>query len=186
MKHSLFRFRPFFLSLLLLFSVFTLSACGKKKSASSEAEESTVSGSQIREIKINGSNFYDYFDYKEYPKYQTDEDGVINACELSYGFSLREGYIAANDPNHKDTLKVHFTADCVSRNGEFDVNFQNLTFTGTAASEEHEPVSEALSFWPQGGRTVSYPCGLLSTTYIIRLEAFTVTAVEGSIYLLVK
>ena len=181
------RLRPLLLCLLLMLSVFALSGCGKKKSSSSEdATEVTASGAQIREVKLSGTNFYDYFDYKEYPKYQTGEDGVINACELSYGFSLKEGYVAANDPDHKDTLKVSFTADEVSRNGEFEVNFQNLTWTGTAVSEEHEPVSETLTFWPQGGRTLSYPAGLLSTTYIIRLEAFTVTSVEGSIYLLVS
>ncbi len=174
------------LSLLLLFSVFCLSACGKKDAGPKEDSEVSTSGARIREIKINGSNFYDYFEFKEYPKYQTDEDGVINACELSYGFSLREGYIAANDPEHKDTLKVSFTADEVSRNGEFEVDFRNLTWTGTAVSEEHRPVSETLSFWPQGGRTISYPAGLLSTTYIIRLEAFTVNSVEGSIFLLVR
>ena len=181
------RVRAGLLCLLLLLSVAVLSACGKKnKPAETDEIETTESGAQIREVKINGANFYDYFDYKEYPKYQTDEDGVINACEISYGFSLREGYTAANDPNHKDTLKVSFTADEVSRNGEFAVNFQNLTWSGTPASETHEPVSETLTFWPQGGRTVSYPAGLFSTSYIIRLEAFTVTSVEGSIYLLVR
>ena len=45
---------------------------------------------------------------------------------------------------------------------------------------------ETLTFWPQGNRTLSYPAGLVSTTYIIRLEAFTVTSVEGSIYLVVR
>ena len=181
------KIRPMLLCVILLASVFARTACGKKKTASAEgAAEVTATGAQIREVKINGSNFYDYFDYKEYPKYQTDEDGAINACELSYGFSLKEGYVAANDPDHKDTLKVSFTADEVSRNGEFDVNFQNLTWTGTAVSEEHTPVSYTLKFWPQGGRTESYPAGLLSTSYIIRLEAFTVTSVEGSVYLLVR
>ena len=184
-KHQL---RAVFLCLVLLASVFGLSACGKKKAASKEDSDTTTTaaGTKIREVKINGSNFYDYFEYKEYPKYQTDEDGVINACELSYGFSLREGYTAANDPEHKDTLKVSFTADEVSQNGEFDVNFQNLTWTGNAYSEEHNPVSETLTFWPQGNKTLSYPAGLISTSYIIRLEAFTVTSVEGSVYLLVR
>ena len=180
-------FHALLLCLLLLFSVPGLTACGKKKNASPEEEGiPTASGGRIVEIKINGTNFYDYFDYKEYPKYQTDEDGVINACELSYGFSLREGYVAANDPDHKDTLKVSFTADEVSQNGEFDVNFRNLTWTGTPVSETHEPVSQTLTFWAQGGRTLSYPAGLLSSAYIIRLEAFTVTSVEGSIYLLIS
>ena len=66
------------------------------------------------------------------------------------------------------------------------MNFQNLTWTGSASSEEHTPVSETLTFWPQGNRTLSYPAGLVSTSYIIRLEAFTVTSVEGSIYLVVR
>ena len=179
------RFGAALLCLAMLLSVFGLSACGRKKSTPAEEGETAASGAQIREIKITGANFYDYFDYKEYPKYQTGEDGVINACEISYGFSLREGYVAANAPDHKDTLKVSFSADEVSQNGEFDVNFQNLTWSGSTFSEEHTPVSETLTFWPQGGRTVSYPAGLVSTTYIIRLEAFTVTSVEGSIFLLV-
>ena len=180
------QFRAVILCLVLLVSAFGLSACGKKKAASKDDGETTASGVKIREVKLNGSNFYDYFDFREYPSYATDEDGNINACNLSYGFSLREGYVAANDPNHKDTLKVSFTADGVSRYGEFDVNFQNLTYTGSVYSEEHEPVSETLLFWPQGGRTVSYPFGTLSSSYIIRLEAFTVTSVEGSIYLIVR
>ena len=183
-KHQL---RAVLLCLVLLVSVFGLSACGKKKAPSKEeGDTTTASGTKIREVKINGTNFYDYFEYKEYPKYQTDEDGVINACEISYGYSLREGYVAANDPDHKDTLKVSFTADEVSQNGEYAVNFQDLTWSGNTFSEEHTPVSETLTFWPQGGRTLSYPAGLLSTTYIIRLEAFTVTSVEGSVYLLVR
>ncbi|MBP5744310.1 MAG: hypothetical protein J6W44_05345 [Oscillospiraceae bacterium] len=181
-----FSFRALLLCLVLLFSAFGLSACGREKSPSKDEGETTSSGVKIREVKISGSNFYDYFEYKEYPKYQTDEDGVINACELSYGFSLREGYVAANDPDHKDTLKVSFTADEVSQNGEFDINFQNLTWSGNVFSEEHTPVSETLTFWPQGNKTLSYPAGLISTTYIIRLEAFTVTSVEGSIYLIVR
>ena len=179
-------FRAVFLCLVLLVSVFGLSACGKKKADSGDDRESTASGAKIREVKINGTNFYDYFEFEEYPSFATDEDGNINACNLSYGFSLRDGYVAANDPDHKDTLRVHFTADGVSRYGEFDVNFQTLTYTGSVYSEEHEAVSETLTFWPQGGRTVSYPFGTLSSSYIIRLEAFSVTSVEGSIYLIVR
>ena len=99
-------FRALLLCLVLLVSAFGLSACGKEKPSPEDDSETTASGVKIREVKLSGANFYDYFDYKEYPKYQTDEDGVINACELSYGFSLREGYVAANDPDHKDTLKV--------------------------------------------------------------------------------
>jgi len=180
LKHQ---FRAALLVLILLFSVVPLSACGKKKSSAGESEESAASGPQIREVRITGANFYDYFDYKEYPNFATDEDGNINACNLSYGFSLREGLIAADDPEHPDTLQVSFAADGVSRSGEFEVNFQNLTYTGTVYSEEHEAITDTLFFWPKGGRTVSYPYGTLSSSYIIRLEGFTVTSVSGSVFL---
>ncbi len=161
-----------------------LNACGRQKNAEPEEAEAP-SGPQIVEVKISGANFYDYFDYKEYPSYATDEDGNINACNLSYGFSLRDGYVAANVPEHRDSLSVSFTADGHSRYGEFSVDFQNLSYSGSVWSEEHETVAETLSFWPQGNRTVSYPYGTLSSSYIITLENFTVTAVSGSIWLLI-
>ena len=170
-------------TLCLLLLCLCLSACSANHKE--EEEENLSEGPQIVEVKITGANFYDYFDYREYPDFATDEDGNINACNLSYGFSLREGYKAANDPDHPDTLKVSFTAEGVSSNGEFSVNFQTLQYTGTAWSEEREQVSETLDFWPQGNRTVSYPYGTLSSSYIIRLYNFTVTAVSGSIFLLI-
>ena len=170
------------LALLMLLLVLLLSACGKNKDAEQE-EPVAPSGPQIMEVKITGANFYDYFDYMEYPSYATDEDGNINACNLSYGFSLRDGYTSANDPEHKDTLQVSFTAEGVSQNGDFDVNFQTLRYSGTPWSEERETVSDTLTFWPQGNRTVSYPYGTISSSYIIRLYNFTVTSVGGSVWL---
>ena len=105
-----------FLVFVLLLSLLLLSGCGKQKKKT-EDEGEADSGPQIVEVRLNADNFYDYFDYKEYPSYATDEDGNINACNLSYGFALREGLQAANDPEHKDTLRVGFTAEGVSQNG---------------------------------------------------------------------
>ncbi len=167
---------------ILLFILFLLSGCGKQTGEEEDAPE-VPSGPQIMEVKITGANFYDYFDYKEYPSYATDEDGNINACNLSYGYSLREGYAAANDPEHKDTLEVSFVADGVSQSGDFSIDFQTLRYSGTPVAEERETISGTLSFWPQGNRTVSYPYGTISSSYIIKLYNFTVTSVGGSIWL---
>ena len=182
MTHLRTHLLPLFAALLILV---LLSGCGKQKT-DEEVPDDTPAGPQIMEVKITGANFYDYFDYKEYPSYATDEDGNITACNLSYGFSLREGYVAANDPEHKDTLKVSFAAEGVSQYGEFNVDFQTLRFDGTVWSEERENVSATLDFWPQGGRTVSYPYGTLSSSYIITFRSFTVTSVSGSIFLRVR
>ncbi len=78
---------------------------------------------------------------------------------------------------------MSFTAEGVSQNGDFDVNFQTLRYSGTPWSEERETVSDTLTFWPQGNRTVSYPYGTISSSYIIRLYNFTVTSVGGSVWL---
>lgn len=168
-------------ALLLIFSLL-LSACGRKEQ---EKQEESEDGPALRmvEVTITGANFYDYFDYKEYPNYSTDEDGKINACNLSYGFSLHQGLQAVDDGEHKSTLQVSFTADGVAQYGEFDIDFQTLNFTGNEYSRETEQVSETLSFWPQGNRTVSYPYGTISSSYIIRLYNFKVTSVSGTIWL---
>ena len=147
--------------LILLLSVSLLTACGKHKE-SKGADEELPAGPQIVEVKITGANFYDYFDYKDYPIFATDEDGNITSCELSCGFSLKEGLAAANDPDHKDTLQVSFTG----------------TETGA--------VSETLAFWPQGNRTMSWKYGFLKSSLITVFSSFTVTGVSGSIYLLVQ
>ena len=161
-----------------------LTGCKRKnKRESAPPPVPTPTPNEVFEVKITLDNLYTYFDYKEYPSYATDEDGNITACNLSYGFSLREGYTAANDPDHKDTLKGSFTAEGVSQNGDFDVDFKTLHYSGTPVSEERETISETLSFWPQGNRTVSYPYGTISSSYIIMFRSFTVTQVSGSIWL---
>ena len=177
------RLRLLLCLLSLLLTAALLAGCGRQSESAEEPEPEVPAGPQIMEVQITGANFYDYFDYREYPAYATDEDGNINACNLSYGFSLRDGYTAANDPEHKDTLQVSFTAEGVSQNGDFDVNFQTLRYSGSAVSEERETVADTLTFWPQGGRTVSFPYGTISSSYIIKLYNFTVTSVSGSIWL---
>ena len=151
--------------------LFLLSGCGRQKKEQEEEPDSPA-GLPIVEVRLTPDNFYDYFDYKEYPSYATDEDGNI------------KGYQAANDPDHKDTLRVSFTAEGVSQNGEYNVDFQTLQYSGTTWSEERETISDTLSFWPQGNRTVSYPYGTISSSYIITFRSMNITAVSGSIYLM--
>ena len=180
--------------LILLLSVSLLTACGKHKE-SKGADEELPAGPQIVEVKITGANFYDYFDYKDYPIFATDEDGNITSCELSCGFSLKEGLAAANDPDHKDTLQVSFTAEVLSQHGEFNIDFQDAADGKVPRYEalwidpdgtETGAVSETLAFWPQGNRTMSWKYGFLKSSLITVFSSFTVTGVSGSIYLLVQ
>ena len=169
-----------------------LTACGRQKEKD-EPDEEVPAGPKIVEVKITGANFYDYFDYRDYPSFATDEDGNITECNLSCGFSLKEGWVAANDPDHKDTLKVSFTADVVSQHGEFNIDFQSATGGGTPRYEVlwlnpdetvTGTISETLPFWPQGNRTMTWQYGFLSSSYVTTIQSFTVTAVSGSIFLL--
>ena len=178
--------------LILLLALSFLTACGRKNEKDAP-DEDVPEGPKIAEVKITGANFYDYFDYKDYPSFATDEDGNITACNLSCGFSLKEGLVAANDPDHKDTLKVSFTADVLSQHGEFNIDFQDAA-AGTPPRYEVlwiDPegtqtgtISETLPFWPQGNRTMSWQYGFLSSSYVTTIQNFTVTAVSGSIFLL--
>jgi len=180
--------------LLMLLMLSLLTACGKQKGTDAP-DEDVPEGPQITEIKITGANFYDYFDYRDYPSFATDEDGNITECNLSCGFSLKEGLTAANDPDHKDTLKVSFTADVLSQHGEFNIDFQDAS-SGTVPRYEAlwiDPegtqtgtISETLPFWPQGNRTMTWQYGFLSSSYVTTIQSLSVTAVSGSIYLLRK
>ena len=182
----------YFVLLILLLALCLLTACGKQKEKEA-SEEDVPKGPEIVEVKITGANFYDYFDYKDYPSFATDEDGNITACNLSCGFSLKEGLAAANDPDHKDTLKVSFTADVLSQHGEFNIDFQDAS-SGTVPRYEAlwiDPegtqtgtISETLPFWPQGSRTMTWQYGFISSSYVTTIQNFTVTAVSGSIFLL--
>ena len=182
----------YFVLLILLLALCLLTACGKQKEKEA-SEEDVPKGPEIVEVKITGANFYDYFDYKDYPSFATDEDGNITACNLSCGFSLKEGLAAANDPDHKDTLKVSFTADVLSQHGEFSIDFQDAA-AGTVPRYEVlwiDPegtqtgtISETLPFWPQGNRTMTWQYGFISSSYVTTIQNFTVTAVSGSVFLL--
>ena len=191
MHHDQNRSLKLFAVLALLLAFCALSACGRNR----DAPEETPSGPQIAEVRITGANFYDYFDYKDYPAFATDEDGNITSCELSCGFSLKEGLVAANDPDHKDTLKVSFTAEVLSQHGEFRIDFQDAADGKVPRYEalwidpegtETGTVSETLSFWPQGNRTMSWQYGFLKSSYITVFQSFTVTSVSGSIFLRVR
>ena len=169
-----------------------LTACGKQKEKD-EPEEAAPTGPKIVEVKITGANFYDYFDYKDYPSFATDEDGNITACNLSCGFSLKEGLVAANDPEYKDSLKVSFSADVLSQHGEFSIDFQDAAFGNVPRYEalwidpegtQTGTISETLPFWPQGNRTMTWQYGFLSSSYVTTIQSFTVSAVSGSIFLL--
>ena len=177
---------------ILLLALCLLTACGKQKEKEA-SEEDVPKGPEIVEVKITGANFYDYFDYKDYPSFATDEDGNITACNLSCGFSLKEGLAAANDPDHKDTLKVSFTADVLSQHGEFSIDFQDAAAGAVPRYEvlwidpegtQTGTISETLPFWPQGNRTMTWQYGFISSSYVTTIQNFTVTAVSGSIFLL--
>ena len=75
----------------------------------------------------------------------------IDSSTIAYGLQLKEIFTAANDPKHRDTMTLTFEADGVVLSGDFDVNFDDLTYTGTAASTEHTHVKEQLHFWAKGG-----------------------------------
>ena len=178
--------------LILLLALCLLTACGKQKEKEA-SEEDVPKGPEIVEVKITGANFYDYFDYKDYPSFATDEDGNITACNLSCGFSLKEGLAAANDPDHKDTLKVSFTADVLSQHGEFSIDFQDAAAGAVPRYEvlwidpegtQTGTISETLPFWPQGSRTMTWQYGFISSSYVTTIQNYTVTAVSGSIFLL--
>ena len=178
--------------LILLLALCLLTACGKQKEKEA-SEEDVPKGPEIVEVKITGANFYDYFDYKDYPSFATDEDGNITACNLSCGFSLKEGLAAANDPDHKDTLKVSFTADVLSQHGEFSIDFQDAAAGAVPRYEvlwidpegtQTGTISETLPFWPQGSRTMTWQYGFISSSYVTTIQNFSVTAVSGSIFLL--
>ena len=178
--------------LILLLALCLLTACGKQKEKEA-SEEDVPKGPEIVEVKITGANFYDYFDYKDYPSFATDEDGNITACNLSCGFSLKEGLAAANDPDHKDTLKVSFTADVLSQHGEFSIDFQDAAAGAVPRYEvlwidpegtQTGTISETLPFWPQGSRTMTWQYGFISSSYVTTIQSLSVTAVSGSIFLL--
>lgn len=180
---------PFTRALALLMALLlcaALGGCGKKKTPALPeglpADGPAVS--DIVEVRITRDNLFDYFEYREFPTaIKGENNGEISNVQVAYGLALREGWTAANDPKHKDTLTVTFTADKVVNSGSFTVDFDTLQWSGTVASTERETISEKLVFWPKGDRTSVWTFGNYSDSYVLYLENFTVTSAGGTVYL---
>ena len=174
--------------LLILALCLGLAGCGKKKSdlpsEEPEASPPVPAEDQMLEVKLSLSNLDQYFEYKEYTNCVKDDNGNTTSVQVSYGLALRSGYIAANDPEHPDTMSLSFTAEGVVRSGDFTVDFNTLQYTGTVADEKTEQIQEDLKFWPQGDRTTLWTFGNYGSSYIIFLRNFTVTRFSGTVHLL--
>lgn len=165
-----------------------LCACGKEDEVPESPDGSAAPDyEQIYEVDITPENLFDFFEFKTFraDTKATDGDtaGEVTSVQLAYGFALRQGYTAANDAKHKDTLKIGFTATGVVRNGNFDVNFATLEYTGDIASVKTVPIEGTLSFWPKGDRTTTYVYGNYSDSYVLYLEDFSLTSVEGTVFI---
>lgn len=165
-----------------------LCACGKKDAPPETPQESAeIDYERIYEVNITPENLLDYFEFKAFRSESklTDGDnaGDISSVQISYGFALRQGYTAANDAKHKDTLKISFTATGVVKSGSFNVDFNTLEYTGEVSSSETVPIEETLTFWPRGDRTTVYAYGNYSDSYIIYLENFNLSSVSGKVYI---
>ena len=174
---------------LLLAAVMALSLCGCKKKNKKEKETvaqpvATAMPNDPFEVKLTPENLFDYFYYKEYRvDTRSETDSKILSSQISYGLQLKEQYTAANDPNHKDTMKVRFEAAGVVLTGEYVVDFDTLQYTGTTYNADSSLISEELVFWPKGDRTTNWAFGNYSSTYILYLENFRITEVSGSVWL---
>ena len=176
--------------ILAVVMAFSLCACGKKNKKKDKevsqpvaAPVATADPNQVYEIKITPENLYDFFYYKEYrTDYKGESGREINSAQISYGLQLKEAFVAADDGVHKDTMKLNFEADGVVLEGQFDVDFNTLQYTGDVYSSETKHISESLQFWPKGSRTTVWTFGNYSSSYILYLENFTVTDVSGSIF----
>ena len=129
------------------------------------------------------SNFFNYFDYKEYKSATKNDDGTVSSVQILYGFELKDGFEAYNSGEFKDTLTVNFTADGIVYAGDFTVDYETLEYSGTVTSSETRDIEEDLVFWAKGNRTEIWAFGNYSSSYITYLTNFSVTAVEGCIYL---
>ena len=167
--------------------VFCLAGCKKKgteESAPVAPVAPTPTPNELFEVKMSLDNLYTYFDYKEYRADIRDENSSeINSSTIAYGLQLKPQFTAANDLEHKDTMALSFEADGVVMSGNFQINFNDLSFTGTAETNERVHVSEVLHFWPKGDRTTTWAFGNYSNSNIMYFESFRVTQVTGSIFL---
>ncbi len=181
--------KRFIALLLALAMMLTLCACGKKKKKEKTPEETvpavaTPVPNGPFEVKIILDKRYDWFDYKEFRADVKEENtGEVTSCTVNYGLQLKPAFTAANDPKHRDTMVLTFEADGVVLSGNFDVNFDDLTFTGTPDKTEHTHVKEQLRFWAKGDRTTTWAFGNYSSSNIMYFERFVVTEASGSVWL---
>ena len=172
--------------LLCLCLTLSLCACGKekKKAEPSAPPVPTPTPNEVFEVRLSLDNLYTYFDYKEYRADVRDENSSdINSSTIAYGLQLKPQFTAANDGEHKDSMTLLFEAEGVVMSGDFHINFDDLSFTGTPATSERVLVRETLHFWPKGDRTTTWAFGNYSNSNIMYFERFQVTQVSGSIYL---
>ncbi len=165
-----------------------LTACGSRKKASPEPSapaRPTPTPNEVFEVRLTLDNLYTYFDYKEYRADVRDEQSSeINSSTIAYGLQLKPQFTAANDGEHKDSMTLRFEAEGVVMSGDFQINFDDLSFTGVTATSERVHVSELLHFWPKGNRTTTWAFGNYSSSNIMYFSSFRVTGVTGSIYLI--
>ncbi len=175
------------LSLLLaLCMALSFTACGKEKKAAEPTATPipTPTPNEAFEVRLDLNNLYTYFDYKEYRADVRDEStSEIDSSTIAYGLQLKPQFTAANDPDHKDTMVLRFEADGVVLSGDFEIDFRDLTFTGTPDTSDRVRVSETLHFWPKGDRTTTWAYGNYSSSNIMYFENFRVTEVRGSVWL---
>ncbi len=173
--------------LLALCMLFSLCGCGKKKKEKEESAPlaaATPTPNEPFEVRLSMDNLNSYFEYKEYRADVRDENtSEIDSSTIAYGLQLRAPYTAANDGVHKDTMKLRFEAEGVVLSGDFEVDFNDLSFTGTASTSERVKVSEELHFWAKGDRTTTWAFGNYSSSNIMYFENFRVTQVSGVVWL---
>jgi len=177
-----------FAILLALSLLLSLCACGKKKKEAESAGPAPAALTPVPnepfEVKISMGNLFDYFDYKEYRADVRDENSSeIDSSTIAYGLQLKPQYAGANDPKHRDTMELTFTADGLVMSGDFQINFDDLSFTGTPATSERVHVVEKLHFWAKGDRTTTWAFGNYSNSNIMYFESFRITDARGSIWL---
>lgn len=156
----------------------------KRASASAPPPVPTPTPNEVFEVKMTLDNLYTYFDYKEYRADVRDENSSeIDSSTIAYGLQLKPQFTAANDLEHKDTMLLRFEAEGIVMSGDFQINFQDLSYTGYADTNERVHVSETLHFWPKGDRTTTWAFGNYSNSNIMYFDSFRVTQVTGSIFL---
>ena len=156
----------------------------QKETAPAAPAVPTPTPNEVFEVRLTLDNLFTYFDYKEYRADVRDENSSeIDSSTIAYGLQLKPQFTAANDLEHKDTMLLRFEADGVVMSGDFQINFNDLSYTGYTDTNERVHVSETLHFWPKGDRTTTWAFGNYSSSNIMFFDSFRVTQVTGSVFL---